>query len=48
MTGYDTISGDLFFLHAEIGAAVHFESIEFDKRSFVQKPVDPLAGSEFP
>ena len=43
----NAITENLFFLHSEIGTAVHFESVELNKRPFIQKFVDPFTGGEF-
>ena len=42
--GDHPVAGDLFVLHAEIGAAVHPEPVEFLEGAFVQEVVDPLPG----
>ncbi len=41
-----TIACGLLVLHAEIGAAVGYEHVEFFERPFVQQQIDPFTGSE--
>jgi hypothetical protein len=46
-TRHDAIAEHLRFVHVEVGASMHDKPIQFDKRSRIEKQVDPLARGEF-
>ena len=43
--GKDAVSGNLFLLHAEVGATVVHELVQLIERAFVQQHVNTFAGS---
>ena len=44
VTRHHAIAGDLFLLHAEVGATVVDELVQLVERAFVQQQLDALAG----
>ena len=45
VTGHHAVSGNLFLLHAEVGATVVHELVQLIERAFVQQHVNTFAGS---
>ena len=47
VAGNDPVARNFVRIHAEIHAAVGFETVHFDKAARVQQPVDAFPGAEF-
>ena len=45
MAGNDPVARNFFRIHAEIHAAVGFETVHFDEAAWVKQPVDAFPGA---